>query len=89
LKFAVSPRSLDPINLVTYYLTWVKTSWTESIYNIILPLRIFCQKVCHVWSNEISLPVTGHVTVCPSGLDSFYTVTYCVSKKSCPFLYSE
>ena len=27
----VCPRSLDPIYIVTYYIIWVKTSWTDSI----------------------------------------------------------
>ena len=25
------PRSLDPIYIVTYFIKWVKTSWTDSV----------------------------------------------------------
>ena len=28
----VCPRSLDPIYIATYYIKWVKTSWTDSPY---------------------------------------------------------
>ena len=28
---ALCPRSLDPIQIVTYYIRWVKTSWTDLV----------------------------------------------------------
>ena len=28
----ICPRSLDPIYIVTYYIKWVKTPWTYSMY---------------------------------------------------------
>ena len=31
----VCPRRLDPFHKVSYHLTWVKTSWTDSIVYII------------------------------------------------------
>ena len=29
----VDPRSLDPFYKESYYIKWVKTSWTDSMYN--------------------------------------------------------
>ena len=29
-NYTICPRSLDTIHIVTYYLKWVKTSWTNS-----------------------------------------------------------
>ena len=31
----VCPSSSDPFHIVTYYIKWVTTSWTHSIYNIV------------------------------------------------------
>ena len=29
-KYTVCPRSSDPLYVVTYYIKWVTTSWTDS-----------------------------------------------------------
>ena len=32
--FNVCPKSLDPFYIVTYYIKWVKTSWTYLIISL-------------------------------------------------------
>ena len=34
IHYTVCPRSLDPYHIVSYYINWVKTSGTYSIYRI-------------------------------------------------------
>ena len=36
----VCPRSSDPFNLVTYYKTWVTTSWTDGKLSFLLHLLL-------------------------------------------------
>ena len=34
-KSTICPRSLDPFNIVSYYVKWAKTSWTYSVHFIL------------------------------------------------------
>ena len=33
-KHTVSPKSFDPFYIVSYYMKWVKTFWTDSMANV-------------------------------------------------------
>ena len=35
-RIAVCPKSINPFNMMIYYIKWVKTSWTYSIFSILL-----------------------------------------------------
>ena len=43
----VCPRSSDPIYIVSYYIKWVTTSWTHSMY---VNIFYWCQKSRGVWN---------------------------------------
>jgi len=41
----ISPRSVDPIYIVNYYINWVDTSWTSSI-SIFRPTNLVSSTAC-------------------------------------------
>ena len=48
--YTVCPRSSNPFCVVTYYIKWVTTSWTHSIYTKKLQFASYLQFV-HVCFN--------------------------------------
>ena len=37
----VCPRSSDPFQIVTYYIKWVTTSWTDSILTVLQGQNVY------------------------------------------------
>ena len=62
----VRPRSLDPVYIVTYYITWGKTSWTYSISISKSGIReYFIRSIFRIFS-FINPNPTGYVReICP------------------------
>ena len=49
----VGPKSLDPIYIVTYYIKWVKTSWTYCICECEFPLHPIVRENIYLFSLAI------------------------------------
>ena len=79
----VCPGSSDPFYIVSYYIKWVTTSWTHSIYRsqvLLPPSPEKCYVIFSFFHVSFSLSnwIPFQNTVCPGSSGPFYIVTYYV-----------
>ena len=43
--FTICPKSIEPFYKVSYYIKWVTTSWTHSIFSTFSPLSLYQVKI--------------------------------------------
>ena len=81
--YTVCPRSSGPFYVVTYYIEWVTTSWTDSMNNIIPGFII------QIYPIVLMVMLNISSTVCPRSLDPIYIVIYNVNWEKTSWAYSK
>ena len=82
----VYPRSSDPFYILTYYIKWLPTSWTDDI--ILEIFRIFTWNGRSMWFVRLFLPVCNtnipilrYLHHCANNTDKIHDIVHCANIK--------